>query len=467
MKRLLYSFLDYFHKILLFGVDGSVVIFSFWAAHWLWYISPQRLRPTIPPFDLGLTVLFALLFNAIMIWGQTYKIQSSVVHVVRLKNLVKYSMIGYVLALIVGFFTKSLLIGRLQALYTFLILIPVLIIERGILDSLWSWFITRRIHKKRVVIYGAGDTGKRLVKAIERHPKMGYEAIGFFDDSKMSDSVVMANPLPVMGGKENFCKFLEKYKQNIDEVLIAMPSATTEQVMQVMGLCDEFLLPFKFVPSFNELALHRLNQEQLDGIPLFSSKELYIPVWDRFLKRMLDIIVSAAVLILASPIFGLFALLIKKDSEGLVFFKQKRVGLNGREFKMVKFRTMYMDTPKYAEHPKEKDDPRITRIGKWLRRTSLDELPQFWNVLKGEMSVVGPRPEMPFIVAKYNDMHRERLKAKPGITGIWQISGDRSLPIHENMDHDLYYIEHQSILLDIVIVFQTIYFALIRGVGAK
>lgn len=443
------------------------MVFSFWAAHWLWYISPQRLRPTLPAFDLGHVLLFALLFNAIMIWGQTYKIQSSVVHVVRLKNLVKYSMIGFLMALVVGFFTKSLLIGRLQALYTFLILIPLLILERGVLDSVWNWLITQRMYKKRVVIYGAGDTGKRLVRAIEMHPKLGYEAIGFFDDQKGSDSVVMANPLPVMGGKDEFCTFLEKRKQQIDEVLIAMPSATTEQVMQVMGLCDVFGLSYKFVPGFNELALHRLHQEQLDGIPLFGSKELEIPFWNRILKRGMDILTSVSILVLTSPIFGLFALLIRRDSEGPVFFRQTRVGWKGREFEMLKFRTMYVDTPKYAEHPQDKDDPRITRIGKWLRRTSLDELPQFWNVLRGEMSVVGPRPEMPFIVAEYTDMHRERLKAKPGITGIWQISGDRSLPIHENMDHDLYYIEHQSLLLDIVIVFQTIYFALIRGVGAK
>jgi len=132
-----------------------------------------------------------------------------------------------------------------------------------------------------------------------------------------------------------------------------------------------------------------------------------------------------------------------------------------------KFRTMHADTPRYAVPPHDRDDSRIASIGQFLRRTSLDELPQFWNVLKGDMSIVGPRPEMPFIVETYTEMHRERLKVKPGITGIWQISGDRSLPIHENMDHDLYYIENQSPLLDIVIILQTIWFAFVRCVGAK
>jgi len=124
-----------------------------------------------------------------------------------------------------------------------------------------------------------------------------------------------------------------------------------------------------------------------------------------------------------------------------------------------------VDTPPYTVNPLNGNDPRITKFGRFLRRTSLDEFTQFWNVLKGEMSIVGPRPEMPFIVETYNDVHRERLSVKPGITGLWQISGDRALPIHENIDHDLYYIEHQSPLLDLIIVFETIIFA-IKGRGA-
>lgn len=467
MKRILNSFLDYFHKLLIFILDGSVVIFSFWIAYQLWVISPQRLRTTLPLFDINHVLLFAILFNVIIMWGQTYKIQSSVFHVIKLKNLIKYCTIGYILSLVLGFFTKSLVIGRLQAFYIFILIIPLLILERSLLEGLWNRVIIQKIYKKNVVIYGAGNTGKRLVKAIEKHPMLGYHAIGFFDDQKSSDSVVMANPLPVMGGRKEFYEFLEKWTNRIDEVFIAMPSAKREQVTWIMELSDKFGLNYKFVPSFNELALHRLHQEQLDGIPLFSSKEPSISFWNKIIKRGMDIALSVIMIIIMSPVLGLFALLIKLDSKGSVLFKQKRIGLNGREFEMYKFRTMYSDTPQYAKHPQDKDDPRITRVGRYLRRTSFDEIPQFLNVLKGNMSVVGPRPEMPFIVEQYNEMHRERLKVKPGITGIWQISGDRSLPIHENIDHDLYYIENQSPLLDVVIILQTVWFGLIRGIGAK
>ncbi len=467
MKILVNKVLDVFHKSILFISDGLIVIFSFWVGYQMWLISPNRIQQSPPAFDFNHVLLFIFLFNGILIWTGTYRIQSSVTHVVRLKNLIRSSIIGFTVALIIGFFTRSLLVGRLQALYTFIIIIPAVIIERGIIDILWSKLIAEYFFHKRVVIFGAGDTGKRLFKVIQKHAKLGYEAIGFFDDQKLSNSIVMANPLPVMGGKEDFYTFLDKRSDEIDEVLIAMPSATTEEVMQVMGLCDEFHLPYKFVPSFNDLAFHRLNQENIDGIPLFSQKELSISIWNRVCKRVCDLVLTVIILIITAPLFGLFALLIKRDSEGPVIFKQKRVGLDGREFMFYKFRTMRVDTPRYAIHPQDRDDPRINRIGQYLRRTSLDELPQFWNVLKGDMSIVGPRPEMPFIVETYTEMHRERLKVKPGITGIWQISGDRSLPIHENIDHDLYYIENQSPLLDIVIILQTIWFAVVRGVGAK
>jgi lipopolysaccharide/colanic/teichoic acid biosynthesis glycosyltransferase len=168
---------------------------------------------------------------------------------------------------------------------------------------------------------------------------------------------------------------------------------------------------------------------------------------------------------LLSPVFILLALLVKLNSKGPVIFLQKRVGLNGKRFLFYKFRSMYMDAPVYAVTPQSGRDTRITPIGRFLRRTSLDELPQLWSVFKGQMSLVGPRPEMPFIVAKYNDLQRQRLNVKPGITGLWQISADRKNAIHENMDYDIYYINNQSFLLDVVILLRTVW-SCVRGVGA-
>jgi lipopolysaccharide/colanic/teichoic acid biosynthesis glycosyltransferase len=163
--------------------------------------------------------------------------------------------------------------------------------------------------------------------------------------------------------------------------------------------------------------------------------------------------------ILALPVMAIISLAIKLDSPGPILFKQKRVGRYGLLFDLYKFRSMFADSPPYAVNPGSLDDPRITRVGRFLRKSSLDELPQLVNVLKGEMSLVGPRPEMPFIVEQYDAEHKERLKALPGITGLWQLSGDRRKAIHENMEYDLYYLYNRSFFLDVTILFQTFVFA--------
>ena len=156
-------------------------------------------------------------------------------------------------------------------------------------------------------------------------------------------------------------------------------------------------------------------------------------------------------------------MLIRREDGGPVFFAHERVGLDGRPFTMYKFRTMKTDAEPFSESPRDTSDSRITLIGRWLRKTSLDEFPQFVNVLRGDMSIVGPRPEMKYIVDGYTEQQRERLKAKPGITGLWQLSGDRNRPIHENIEYDLYYLEHRSVSLDLIIIAETVFFAA-RGI---
>jgi lipopolysaccharide/colanic/teichoic acid biosynthesis glycosyltransferase len=182
-------------------------------------------------------------------------------------------------------------------------------------------------------------------------------------------------------------------------------------------------------------------------------------------KRGCDIAGSMFFLVLLLPLFVLVAILIKLDSPGPVFFRHYRIGKDGKQFILWKFRSMRTDVPEYEASPRSVVDSRLTRIGRWIRRMSVDEMPQLINVLKGDMSLVGPRPEMPFIVARYHPVHRERLVARPGITGLWQISPARGFPIHENLQYDLHYIRNQNIVLDCAIILRTIT-AVIRGVGA-
>lgn len=177
------------------------------------------------------------------------------------------------------------------------------------------------------------------------------------------------------------------------------------------------------------------------------------------LKRFIDILLSLVILFFTFPIFLWLMVLIKIDSQGSIIFKQKRIGKNGKEFTLYKLRTMDKNTPAYELKPRD-DDPRITRVGKFLRETGLDELPQLFNVLEGQMSLVGPRPEIPFIVKNYTEEQRQRLKVKPGITGLWQISGKTKQPILENLQYDFDYINNQSMLLDFKILVKTFKFSL-------
>lgn len=181
-------------------------------------------------------------------------------------------------------------------------------------------------------------------------------------------------------------------------------------------------------------------------------------------KRALDVTLSALFLVLLAPLLALIVLLVRLDSPGPALFIQKRVGRNGQLFDIYKFRSMYSGTAKYHFSPVTSLDPRITRVGRLLRRTSLDELPQLLNVLLGNMSLVGPRPEMPFIVQRYNQQQRQRLSVIPGITGLWQISPHRAYPIHQNIEYDLYYIRNRTFLMDMAILVQTLSFTMRRGI---
>jgi exopolysaccharide biosynthesis polyprenyl glycosylphosphotransferase len=268
---------------------------------------------------------------------------------------------------------------------------------------------------------------------------------------------------PVLGTFDELETLIGRHK--VSEVFIALPEAQEEQVMGLIERCERIGVTYRVVPRFYHLMSQRVRIENLDSIPLITRPDRRLSFPTYAAKRLLDILLSTAALLVTAPIFLLAAVLIVRDSEGPVFYRQTRVGKHGRPFRMLKFRTMYTHLSGDARAPQDERDPRITRVGRYLRRYSLDELPQLINVLKGEMSMVGPRPEMPFIVEQYGPLERERLRAKPGITGLWQISYARTEDIHKNIDYDIYYVENRSVLLDVVILFLTV-FAVVKGTGA-
>jgi lipopolysaccharide/colanic/teichoic acid biosynthesis glycosyltransferase len=218
-----------------------------------------------------------------------------------------------------------------------------------------------------------------------------------------------------------------------------------------------------FIPRLSFSSEATTNCAEIDGLLISELGHLPHPPAYEITKRVFDFLSSIVLIAFALPLGMVIAALVRQDSPGPILFSQERIGRGGKPFRLYKFRSMYVDAPEYALHPQEATDPRITRVGRFLRRTSLDELPQLVNVFRGEMSLVGPRPEMPFIVEQYNTHQRQRLDVIPGITGIWQLSADRSFLIHENIFYDLYYIRHRSFFMDVAILLHTVAFAM-RGI---
>jgi lipopolysaccharide/colanic/teichoic acid biosynthesis glycosyltransferase len=246
-------------------------------------------------------------------------------------------------------------------------------------------------------------------------------------------------------------------------VVIAIPSLSRDNFLKVVSEAFASGAKVSFVPNYSLPGEASVDHVDIDGLLLSSVGKIDTRPGYEFVKHVLDKCFAMLLLVLLSPLLIVIAILIRHDSPGPALFSQQRVGMNGRTFNLYKFRTMLVEAPAYDYSPKDSGDPRITRIGRYLRRTSLDELPQLLNVLKGEMSLVGPRPEMPFIVKNYTPMHRQRLRVRPGLTGLWQLSADRAYLIHENVEYDFYYIKNRNLFMDLAVLIHTFFFAM-RGV---
>ncbi len=453
----------YLSNLIQAALDFLAVVAAFQLSFVLWELSPFRanLQIVFPP--IWTTAFVGLVFLTIFFALDAYAKNATVVDIRVQLGLVKGILIGCAALILASFFVRSFFLSRLQTVY-FLILAFILVLaERFVFYRINLYYLKSGVGVRRVLIYGAGAVGIRLARGLLKYPKWGYLPVGFIDDFQNGD-VKIGNPISIIGRSSDLADLAGQY--GIDELLIAIPSAGNDRIQRIMDQCTAIGLRFRYVPNLYDIAIQKVRTEVIDGIPVFSIGHLHYRPLNAFIKRLMDLALSLLVLLLTLPLILLISLIIKLDSKGPAFFKQERVGRGGRLFRMVKFRTMFIDTPAYEVHPQDRRDPRITRIGRLLRRTSLDELPQFWNVLKGDMSIVGPRPEMAFIVQEYDELQRERLNVKPGITGLWQISADRALPIHENIDHDLFYIQNQSLLLDIVIIFKTVWVAMF-GIGGK
>ena len=323
---------------------------------------------------------------------------------------------------------------------------------------------------RRVLIVGAGPVGQELEAQINRHPYLSLELVGFLDDDTRK---LLPGP-GILGALPHADRVVTQ--QKVDDVVIALPRRAHKEVNQLVAELHKLPVKVWVIPDYFHLALHKATVEEFAGLPMLDLRAPALNEYQRMVKRFFDLILTILLLIPALPIMGLIALAIRLDSPGQILFSQQRVGENGKLFPMHKFRSMVVNADKRLEevtrptgngksNHKFANDPRVTRVGRFLRRTSLDELPQLFNVLMGEMSIVGPRPELPVLVEQYELWQHKRFAVPQGITGWWQVNGRSDKPMHLNTEEDLYYIHNYSLLLDLHIIYKTIW-VVFRGKGA-
>ncbi len=354
----------------------------------------------------------------------------------------------------------------------------LLVFQRILLRVLARYVRAKGLNYRTVLIVGTGRRAIEVARMISGHKYWGYKILGF-----VSDGHRLANgwsSYRVFGFVPDLRSLLENrvdFPEPIDEIVFAVTRKKLDEMKQIFLMCEELGIRTRVAMNFFSNRVARIELEELEGIPFLTFTTTPSNESQLAFKRLLDVAVAMFILVLSLPALLIAALGIKLSSPGSVLFKQERIGLNGRSFLLYKFRTMIEDAHERrgeVSHLNEmsgpvfklKDDPRVTTIGRILRRFSLDELPQLWNVLKGDMSIVGPRPPIPEEVASYHRWHRRRLSMKPGLTCLWQISGRNNIDFDRWMQLDLQYIDNWSPSLDLKILLRTIP-AVLSGRGAS
>ncbi len=372
---------------------------------------------------------------------------------------------GIALMMAITFFFRPLAFSRLLLVWALIFIILFLSIARMVRRSILAMRYRQGRNVDRVLIVGCGEAGRSVMRTFLARPDLGYAPIGYMDDGEGSNNIGLGR-IPHLGTFYQLQQALRQHR-DLHSVFIALPGGMHSQTMDLVRICQQHGVQARVIPDLFQLSLHHVEFSNMAGIPLFNLRDVGMSRTDQALKRAIDV-----GLVLLSSVPGLVlgfivAVAIRLDSPGPVFYRQERVGKDGRPFLMIKFRSMIVDAENHkhaleqmneASGPifKIKNDPRLTRVGRLIRRLSLDELPQLWNILKGDMSFVGPRPPLPEEVAEYQPWHLRRLDVKGGLTGLWQVSGRSDLTFDEQCLLDIYYIENWSLGLDVSLIAQTI-----------
>jgi exopolysaccharide biosynthesis polyprenyl glycosylphosphotransferase len=370
-----------------------------------------------------------------------------------LQSLVRGVALGLLVVSAVSFFFRELEFGRFVVVASAGLNLVLQGASRAAFHRIERRLRRSGAHDVPALIVGSGVSAIRLLQKLQDHPEIGYRVVGFLDDPAAGADGKDVAGHPLLGRPEELRRVVQEF--GIREVFVADPGLGHTRMLSLVLACEDLGVSFRVVTNLFEVLTAGTPLDLVDDLPLVQlgrqqTHRLYEPM-----KRVLDLAGASLGLLLTAPLLAWCAWRVRRTSPGPAFLRQTRVGRHGRPFEMYKLRTMRPDVGLYEVAPREAGDDRVTEYGRWLRVTSIDELPQLLNVLRGEMSLVGPRPEMPFIVDRYDEWQRRRLSVAPGITGLWQILGRKDLPMHENLQYDFYYIRNRSLALDLSILIRT------------
>ena len=452
---------DFLIPLLMVVSDVVAIETSFLVSHWLRFYSPltdvfevTKGFPSLGAYLQGSLVVipaWLLLFQS----RKMYRARRNIGFASEFFPVLRLVFFGMLMVMAGAFFYRTFSYSRL--VFGLLGATSVMFISAGrfMVLQFEQWWYIRGNDLKNVVIVGTNEAAKRIYDKIAHNASLGYKVIGYFSSGK--NGAMMQTQALHLGPLSKVPQYVRM--NNVDIMLIALDYKDHPKLYELVRDCEGLNTEMMMVPDMVELMSTSVGVHELEGIPFLKIKNVPFTTWNLIVKRAFDVCFTGLVLILVSPLLLIIAALVKLESGGPVFFKQERVGIDGKSFHVWKFRSMKVDAeqktgPTWAK----KNDPRVTRLGRFLRRWSLDELPQLFNVLKGDMSIVGPRPERPVFVEQFKEIPKylDRHRVKTGMTGWAQVNGLRgNAPIEERTRYDVYYVENWSLVFDIKIILKT------------
>jgi exopolysaccharide biosynthesis polyprenyl glycosylphosphotransferase len=439
------------------AVDSAATAVAFFLSYRLREAIPFPTPLRLGPFRdyLGLLVLYVVSMVLVFFLYRLYHPRRGQSRVDLFYSLLSAVSIGVIVSTSLSYLVTQgeALLTRGAIIYSLFFTIALVGLGRALMGRVECALRTR--HPEHLLLVGTGEVARMILQKTVQSPQLGYRVIGFVDGQ--SDLQEVAG-LPVFGGRAQLAEIVAQH--GVGEVIIALPEASHDELLDMIQACETAHAAVRIFPDLFQIIASELSIGDLDGLPMLTVRDAALRGWKLTVKRAMDVVLSGLGLMVLSPFLLLVALAIKLESKGPVFFTQVRVGLDGKPFEMVKFRSMRVDAEAQTGAVwATEDDPRRTRLGTILRKTSIDELPQLINVLLGDMSLVGPRPERPVFVDQFRQVvprYMERHQEKAGMTGWAQVNGLRGdTSIIERTKYDLYYIENWSLLFDLKILVRT------------